>query len=58
MRRKSLNQVAHTGVMGKSVLAQFQTLRGQKSCALIPFITAGDPDLDTTAAALIKRRFN
>ena len=38
--------------MGKSVSAQFQTLRGQKSCALIPFITAGDPDLGTTAAAL------
>ena len=38
--------------MGKSVAAQFQTLRDQNGCALIPFITAGDPDLETTAAAL------
>lgn len=38
--------------MGKSVSAQFQTLRDQKGCALIPFIVAGDPDLETTAAAL------
>ncbi len=38
--------------MGKSVSAQFQTLRDQKGCALIPFITAGDPDLATTAEAL------
>ncbi|MEM6253223.1 MAG: tryptophan synthase subunit alpha [Cyanobacteria bacterium P01_D01_bin.156] len=38
--------------MGKSVSAQFQTLRDQQSCALIPFITAGDPDLATTADAL------
>lgn len=35
------------------VSSQFQTLRSQHQCALIPFITAGDPDLDTTAAALI-----
>ncbi len=35
-----------------SVSACFQTLRAQSQCALIPFITAGDPDLDTTAAAL------
>lgn len=33
-----------------SISQCFQTLRGQ--CALIPFITAGDPDLATTAAAL------
>ncbi|NEQ55732.1 MAG: tryptophan synthase subunit alpha [Leptolyngbya sp. SIO3F4] len=38
--------------MGKSVSSQFQTLRDRKNCALIPFITAGDPDLETTAAAL------
>lgn len=38
--------------MGKSVSAQFQSLRDRKSCALIPFITAGDPDLETTADAL------
>ncbi|MEJ1934436.1 tryptophan synthase subunit alpha [Nostoc sp. NIES-2111] len=36
-----------------SVIAdRFQTLRRNQECALIPFITAGDPDLETTAAAL------
>jgi tryptophan synthase alpha chain len=30
----------------------FETLRRNRECALIPFITAGDPDLVTTAAAL------
>lgn len=30
----------------------FKTLRDRKECALIPFITAGDPDLETTAEAL------
>ncbi|QDZ39420.1 tryptophan synthase subunit alpha [Euhalothece natronophila Z-M001] len=30
----------------------FQTLRQEKKCALIPFLTAGDPDLETTAKAL------
>lgn len=30
----------------------FQTLRANSQCALIPFITAGDPDLETTAKAL------
>ncbi|TBR60571.1 tryptophan synthase subunit alpha [Westiellopsis prolifica IICB1] len=30
----------------------FETLRQNRKCALIPFITAGDPDLETTAAAL------
>ncbi|MFM7406764.1 MAG: tryptophan synthase subunit alpha [Cuspidothrix sp.] len=30
----------------------FETLRGNQECALIPFITAGDPDLETTAKAL------
>ena len=30
----------------------FQSLRAQSQCALIPFITAGDPDLATTAKAL------
>ncbi len=29
-----------------------KTADGQRQCALIPFITAGDPDLDTTAQAL------
>jgi tryptophan synthase alpha chain len=31
---------------------RFRTLRAQGHCALIPFITAGDPNLGTTAAAL------
>ncbi|BAB72369.1 tryptophan synthase subunit alpha [Anabaena sp. FACHB-709] len=30
----------------------FQSLRQRQQCALIPFITAGDPDLQTTAEAL------
>ncbi len=30
----------------------FETLRQKNQCALIPFITAGDPDLETTAKAL------
>lgn len=36
----------------KSVSEQFQALRDRGQCALIPFITAGDPDLETTAQAL------
>lgn len=35
-----------------SVSERFAQLRDRGECALIPFITAGDPDLDTTAAAL------
>jgi tryptophan synthase alpha chain len=35
-----------------SVSSCFQSLRDRHQCALIPFITAGDPDLATTAAAL------
>ncbi|WP_066426461.1 tryptophan synthase subunit alpha [Anabaena sp. 4-3] len=31
---------------------RFQILKRNQECALIPFITAGDPDLATTAAAL------
>lgn len=31
---------------------RFETLKHNRECALIPFITAGDPDLETTAAAL------
>ncbi|MEM1311624.1 MAG: tryptophan synthase subunit alpha [Cyanobacteria bacterium P01_H01_bin.153] len=38
----------------KSVSEQFQALRDRQQCALIPFVTAGDPDLATTAAALKK----
>ena len=36
----------------KSVSEQFQLLRDRQSCALIPFVTAGDPNLETTAQAL------
>ncbi len=34
------------------VSERFRDLRSQGNCALIPFITAGDPDLETTATAL------
>ncbi len=34
------------------VSERFQELRSRQRCALIPFITAGDPDLETTARAL------
>ncbi|MGF1518259.1 MAG: tryptophan synthase subunit alpha [Nodosilinea sp.] len=34
------------------VSERFRDLRSLGECALIPFITAGDPDLETTAAAL------
>jgi tryptophan synthase alpha chain len=35
-----------------SVSQRFKSLRDRGQCALIPFITAGDPDIETTAAAL------
>ncbi len=35
-----------------SVSDRFTQLRDRGQCALIPFITAGDPDLETTASAL------
>lgn len=35
-----------------SVSERFEQLRDRARCALIPFITAGDPDLATTAEAL------
>ena len=35
-----------------SVSGCMESLRDRGQCALIPFITAGDPDLDTTAKAL------
>jgi tryptophan synthase alpha chain len=35
-----------------SLSSCFDSLRQAKRCALIPFITAGDPDLQTTAEAL------
>ncbi|MBW4693089.1 MAG: tryptophan synthase subunit alpha [Lyngbya sp. HA4199-MV5] len=35
-----------------SISQRFETLRDHARCALVPFITAGDPDLETTAEAL------
>lgn len=35
-----------------SISSCFQALKAEGKCALIPFITAGDPDLETTAKAL------
>lgn len=35
-----------------SISQRFETLRDHARCALIPFVTAGDPDLETTAEAL------
>jgi tryptophan synthase alpha chain len=35
-----------------SISQRFQSLRNNNQCALIPFITAGDPDLQTTKEAL------
>ncbi len=35
-----------------SVSERFEQCRSAQRCALIPFLTAGDPDLETTAAAL------
>jgi tryptophan synthase alpha chain len=35
-----------------SISSCFESLRHAQRCALIPFITAGDPDLQTTAEAL------
>ncbi|MEM1368848.1 MAG: tryptophan synthase subunit alpha [Cyanobacteria bacterium P01_H01_bin.15] len=35
-----------------SVSETFQALRAAGECALIPFVTAGDPDLETTAKVL------
>ncbi len=35
-----------------SVAQRFQQLKQNSQCALIPFITAGDPDLETTAKAI------
>lgn len=38
--------------MMTSISDCFKSLRARHECALIPFITAGDPDLETTAKAL------
>lgn len=35
-----------------SISQRFQSLRSNNQCALIPFVTAGDPDLETTRQAL------
>jgi len=35
-----------------AISERFASLRQRSQCALVPFITAGDPDLETTAAAL------
>ncbi|WP_017317606.1 tryptophan synthase subunit alpha [Mastigocladopsis repens] len=35
-----------------SISQRFQSLRNSNQCALIPFVTAGDPDLQTTREAL------
>ncbi|MEM6400629.1 MAG: tryptophan synthase subunit alpha [Cyanobacteria bacterium P01_D01_bin.116] len=35
-----------------SISEKFKHLRSENQCALIPFITAGDPDLETTTEAL------
>ncbi|MEC4888212.1 MAG: tryptophan synthase subunit alpha [Scytonema sp. PMC 1070.18] len=35
-----------------SISQHFESLRAKKQCALIPFVTAGDPDIETTAEAL------
>lgn len=35
-----------------SISQRFKELKSNSKCALIPFITAGDPDLDTTAKAI------
>lgn len=35
-----------------NIAARFQQLKQKSECAFIPFITAGDPDLKTTAKAL------
>ena len=35
-----------------SIADRFKSLQTKAQCALIPFITAGDPDLETTAKAL------
>ena len=37
----------------RAIGARFATLAQQGRCALMPFLMAGDPDLDTTAACLL-----
>ena len=42
----------HFAKVMTSVSERFQSLRQAGQCALIPFITAGDPDLATTEKAI------
>ena len=48
------SQIQHPRIQNRmtSVSACFKSLHDSSQCALIPFITAGDPDLKTTAEAL------
>ncbi|MFM1799281.1 MAG: Tryptophan synthase alpha chain [Cyanobacteriota bacterium] len=41
-----------------AIARRFTTLRQSGSCALMPFLMAGDPDLNTTAAALLALQAN
>ena len=41
-----------------AITQRFATLRQHQSCALMPFLMAGDPDLPTTAAALLALQAN
>lgn len=49
---KSVKSSRNTNINMTSVSERFKSLRDAGKCALIPFITAGDPDLATTARAL------
>lgn len=48
------NSIIHnSSLLNMTSISQcFESLRAKSNCALIPFITAGDPDLNTTAEAL------
>jgi tryptophan synthase alpha chain len=43
----------HTKHTMLAISSRFQSLRARQECAFIPYITAGDPDLATTAEALL-----
>jgi tryptophan synthase alpha chain len=45
-------------VHGSAISERFTALRNQGRCALMPFLMAGDPDLDTTAASLLALQDN
>ncbi len=48
-----------TVASGSSAISScFAGLRQQGRCALMPFLTAGDPDLATTRAALLALQAN